>query len=340
MVDERPKSRSGWPDRRRLLVGAAGVVVAASLPQAARAQPRRLVCAMIGAAGPDDANGMAWFNAIRLGLSEEGWVDGDGIHIEARYTAGLNSLSEQYSAELAELGPDVWLCGTPTNALNAHRLLPDVPLVFAAVPDPIGVGLVKSFNEPGGNVTGVAHFEPSIGGRQLQLLLEIAPHLKRVGYLYNPDNSDSWALMLPYVMAAADAAGVELIHLPVHTVEDVAPAVASVAALPDSGLLVPTNNWVSSNRFVLLDAVDTYRIPAMWAHSAVPDALISYHVDTTEAFHQAGRLAGHILDGVHPSDLPVLGAPRYVMTVNLGVAAALGLTVPNEIMVAADRIIE
>lgn len=295
---------------------------------------------MIGAAGPDDANAMAWFNAIRLGLSEEGWIDGGDTLIEARYTAGMNSLSERYSTELAALAPDVWLCGTPANALNAHRLLPDVPLVFVAVPDPIGIGLVRSFNEPGGNVTGVAHFEPSIGGKQLQLLLEIAPHLERVGYLYNPENSNSWELMLPYVMAAAAAAGVELIHLPVSHVEDIAPAVASVAALPDSGLLVPTNNWVSSNRFVLVDAVNTYRIPAMWAHSGVPDALISYHVDTTEAFHQAGRLAGRILDGVHPSDLPVLGAPRYVMTVNLRAAASLGLTVPVSILVLADRIIE
>lgn len=326
--------------RREMLRGIAVATLVA--PEIVRAQAApRLVGAMIGAASATDGNGIAWFNAVRIGLAEEGWTDGGNAHIEARYTAGLPELSLQYATELAALRPDVWVCGTPNNSLNAHRLTPDTPLVFVAVPDPIEVGLVRSFNEPGGNITGVAHFEARIGGRQMELLLEIAPHLRRVGYIYNPAvGSNSWEQLRPYALEVAEAAGVELIDLPVFSTEEVEPAVASVAALPNTGLFLPTNNWVSSNRFVFIDAVERHRLPAMWAHSNIDVGLISYHVDTTEAFHQAGRLAGRILGGARPADLPVLGAPRYILTVNLAAATALGLTVPQSILVVADRIIE
>lgn len=295
---------------------------------------------MIGAAGPDDANGAAWFSEIRRGLAEQGWIDGGNAHIEARFTAGLAARSEQYAAELAALGPDVWVCGTPTNAKNAHSLTPEVPLVFVAVPDPVGEGLIRSFNEPGGNITGVAHFEASVGGRQMSLLLEMAPDVRTVGYIYNPEGDTAWSLLWPFVNDVAIAAGVDLVQLPVRALEEVEPAIASVAALPAPGLFVPTNNWINSNRQVFIDAVNRHRIPTMWSHTGLEQGLISYRVDTTEAFHLAGGLAGRILSGVDPRNLPVLGAPRYVLTVNLLVAASLGLTVPLSIIVAADRVIE
>ncbi|MCW5714327.1 MAG: ABC transporter substrate-binding protein [Bauldia sp.] len=295
---------------------------------------------MIGAAGPNDVNGAAWFSEIGRGLAEQGWIDGGNAHVEARFTAGLVDLSERFSTELAALGPDVWVCGTPTNAKNAHELTPEVPLVFVAVPDPVGEGLIRSFNEPGGNITGVAHFEPSVGGRQMSLLLEIAPDVRTVGYIYNPESSDSWFQLLPFVNEVALAAGVDVIHLPVRTLGEVEPAIASVAALPGPGLFVPTNNWTNSNRQVFIDAVNRHRIPAMWGHTGLEQGLISYRADTTEAFHLAGGLAGRILNGADPRDLPVLGAPRYVLTVNLSVAASLGLTVPLSILVAADLVIE
>ena len=326
---DRPFGHRRWP-RRGLPAGASGSFAAS---EARLRHDRR--------GERSDPNGLAWFNAIKLGLAEEGWLDGVQIRIEARYTAGQPELSDTYSNELAALGPDVRVCGTNSNALNAQRLLPDVTLVFVAVPDPIGIGLVRSFNQPGGNATGVAHFEASIGGKQLLLLLDIAPLVRRVGYIYNPDvGSSSWQLILPYVQEAAAQAGVELIEVPVRSLEEVDPAIASVAVLPDAGLLFPTNNWVSSNRFVFINAVNRHHIPALWAHTGIETGPISYHVDTTEAFHQAGRLAGRILDGMHPSTLPVLGAPRYVMTANLRTAASLGLSVPHSILVAADRIIE
>jgi putative ABC transport system substrate-binding protein len=324
------------PTRREVLIGAA---LLAAVPARAQAGPK-LLCAMIGAASATDVNGAAWFAAIRDGLAAEGWTDGGNVHIEARYTAGLAALSEGYAGELAALGPDIWLCGTSANARNAHERLPDVSLVFVAVPDPIGDGLVRSFNAPGGNVTGVAHFEPSVGGKQMGLLLDIVPSVRNVGLIYNPDAGNSTTLLRPYILEVANAAGVTVIDLPVRTLDEVEPAIASIAALPDPGLFVPTNNWINSNRQFFIDLVAKYRLPAIWGHTGVDAALMSYRAHTTEAFHLAGGLAGRILNGARPADTPVLGAPRYILTVNLKVAAELGLTVPMSILVGADVIIE
>ncbi|MCW5718383.1 MAG: ABC transporter substrate-binding protein [Bauldia sp.] len=328
--------------RRDLLATGASALALVAMPGLVRAQGvgQKLVCAMIGAAGPEDPNGAAWLAEITRGLAEEGWTEGGNVHVEARFTAGLLDLSERFSAELAGLGPDVWVCGTPANAKNAHTLTPDVPLVFVAVPDPVGEGLIRSFNEPGGNITGVAHYEASVGGRQMGLLLEIAPDVRNVGYIYHPDGGTGFSYLRPFVNEVAVAAGVTLIDLPVRTLGEVEPAIASVAALPGPGLFVPTNNWTNSNRQVFIDAVNRHRIPAMWGHTGLEQGLISYRADTTEAFHLAGGLAGRILNGADPRNLPVLGAPRYVLTVNLSVAASLGLTVPLSILVAADRVIE
>lgn len=341
MTQRRVVQALAGPGRRTVLSAIAGGLAAAFLPgRMALSQHPKLVCAMIGAAGPDDENGAAWFSEIGRGLAEQGWTDGGNVDVEARFTAGLLTLSEQYAAELAVLGPDVWVCGTPANALNAHALTPAVPLVFVAVPDPVGEGLIRSFNEPGGNITGVAHYEASVGGRQMSLLLEIAPSVRNVGYIYHPDSSTGWSQLRPFVSDVAVAAGVTLIDLPVRSLDDVERAIASVAALPHPGLFVPTNNWTNSNRQAFIDSVNRHRIPAMWGHTGLEQGLISYRADTTEAFHLAGGLAGRILNGADPRNLPVLGAPRYVLTVNLSVAASLGLTVPLSILVAADRVIE
>src|SRR5690606_2729537 len=122
--------------------------------------------------------------------------------------------SDRYAAELAAIAPDVWVCGTPANTRNAHNRPPDTPIVFVAVPDPIGEGFIRAFNDPGGSITGVAHFEPSVGGKQMSLLLEIAPSLRNAGYIFSPAASNSRAQLRPFVSTVADAAGVALIDLP------------------------------------------------------------------------------------------------------------------------------
>lgn len=327
--------------RRRDFVAAAAVLpLVATLPARAQAGSK-LVAAMIGAGGPADPSGIEWLDAIRQGLAAEGWIDGGTVRIEVRFTAGRPDLSVAYAAELAALGPDAFLCGTTQNAVNAHAIAPDVPLVFVAVPDPIGAGLVQSISHPGGMVTGISHYAPEVGGKLVSLLLEMAPSLRRLGYIHNPDTgSVSSELFRPHIMAAAVLLGVDIIDTPVRGLEEVGPAIDTIAALPDAGLIVPVNNWILSNRAVFVEAVARNRLPAIWGFGNVDGGLISYYVDTTRAFLEGAVYVGQILRGASPANLPVRSAPRYLLTVDLGTAAALGLHVPPVIFATADRIFE
>lgn len=326
--------------RRHFLrsVGAAALV--GGMGDRVRAQGQPLVAAMVGAQPPPDPNALVWTDAIRRGLAEEGWFDGLNVRIEARYTAGQPALSEAYATQLAALGPDVFQCGTVQNTRNARNAAPDTPIVFVAVPDPIGSGLVEAFNRPGGNMTGIAHFDPSVGSKLLELLLQIAPQVRTVGFIYNPDvGSESWILLRPHLWDAAALFGIEIFDVAVRSVEDVGPAIDGVAATPGSGLLVSTNNWSSSNRSHFIEAVNRNRLPAMWALTT-DEGLISYVVDTTESFRLGALYVGRILSGVSPADLPVRSVSRYILTINLRVAAAQGLTVPASLLAVADRVVE
>ena len=326
--------------RRDFLLTTAATLAA---PVLALAQPRpfKLVAAMIGAQPLPDPNAVAWLDAIHRGLAEEGWVEGANVHVEARYTAGVPALSLAYAAELAALAPDLFICGTTQNAVNARNAAPTIPLVFLAVPDPVGAGLVESISRPGGNVTGITHIEPSVGGKSVSLLLEVAPHLTRVGFMYNPDaGSIQWQFLRPSFIEASIALGVEPFDVVVRSVEEVGPAIEAMAAVANTGLVLPTNNWSQSNRGAFRDAVGRTRLPTVWGFSGVEEALISLFIDTTESFHQGAAYVGRILNGALPADLPVLSAPRHVLTINRLTAAAQGLTIPLTLIVTADRIIE
>ncbi len=324
--------------RELILSSAATTLLALGRPSLAQTPP--LVAAMIGAQPPPDGNALAWLDAIRRGLAEEGWFDGSNVRIEARYTAGQPALSQAYAAELAAMRPDVFECGTVQNAQNANRLAPDTPLVFVAVPDPVGSGLVQSINRPGGVMTGIMHFDPSVGSKLVSLLTEIAPHVTRFGFIYNPDaGSESWILLRPYIFDAAALLGLEAFDVAVRSVEEISPAIDMVASVPNTGLVVSTNNWSSSNRAHFIDAVNRNRLPTVWALTT-DEGIVSYVVDTTESFRLGALYVGQILNGARPQDLPVRSVSRYVLTVNLRLAAAHGISIPTNLLAIADRVIE
>lgn len=326
-------------DRRRLLGLAAAAAV---VPRFASAQPRpaRLVGAMIGAGGPTDPSGIEWEAAIRAGLAEEGWSEGINFHVEPRFTAGNPELSLAFATELLALSPDAMIAGTQQNAVNVHTLTPAMPLVFVAVEDPIGAGLIQSIARPGGNVTGVMQHGDSMGGKWVSLLLEVAPQLARIGFIYSPGRRTE--RFLPPFREACAVAGVQPVELFVSTVDEIEPAVVALASQPFSGLVVPSNNWLFSNRSYLLGAVDRCRMPTIWSSVgfAVDGGLITYAPDTTEAFRRAGIYAGRILSGVSPADLPVQSAPRHLLIVNLRTASAQGIAIPPTLLAIADRVIE
>ncbi|MGD9739298.1 MAG: ABC transporter substrate-binding protein [Bauldia sp.] len=324
-------------DRRQFLTAATAIVV---LPSVARAQRRMpFVAVMIGALPPPDPSGVAWADAVVEGLRGQGWRVGENVTIEFRFTAGEQSLTLRYSSELVAMEPDVFVTGTPMNALAVRALTTAIPLVFVAVGDPIGDGLVRSYPEPGGNTTGITHLENSVGGRMVDILMEIAPSTRVVGYLTNPDTSP--LPMLPFVEESAAGHGVGVVVIDVRSTGEVLPALTEFARRKHPGLVLAPNNWVHNNGSAFVDAINALGIPAVYpAHRmVVAGGLIGVGTYTTELFRVGGEYAGMILNGHAPRDLPVQVAPFSVM-LNLRTAAASGLAIPSTLYAIVEQFIE
>ncbi|MCW5714323.1 MAG: ABC transporter substrate-binding protein [Bauldia sp.] len=321
-------------DRRRFMFGAAGSLLGAPFVRAQSSVP--LVAAMIGAFPPPDATGIEWADAVLAGLRDQGWHT---VRSEFRFTAGQSEATAQFAAELVAMAPDVIVTGTPTNSIMVHSLTRTIPLVFVAVPDPIGDGLVESYARPGGNATGVTHVEPPIGGKMVELLMELAPTTRRIAYLTNPD---AYSLpMLSYATEAALRYGVEVSTVDVHTLDQIAPAIAAIAAWGGAGIVMPGNNWVHNNAPFFIAPINEHRIPAIYpAHRMVEaGGLIAIGTYTTLMFRMGGDYAGRILNGAAPSTLPVQAAP-FGTVLNIRTANLLGITLPVSVLVAVDRVIE
>lgn len=327
--------------RRREMLGMA--LAAAAAPQRALAQVGRprLVAAIIGARGVDDPNGPLWAAAISQGLAGEGWFEGSNVHLEARFAVADPVLAGAHAAELLALRPDVFVGGTTENAVAIHALTQTIPLLFTAVSDPVGLGLVASFNRPGGHATGVVNIEATTTGKFLSILLDIAPDIRQVGFAYSPLHTINLEPQRTYFLAAAQAAGVEPVDVPMAEAEDIGPAVDAFAAVPNRGLVLSIGSWLLIHRAALIAAVNRNGLPTVYSSVAyaTDGGIVAYAPDTTEAFRRVGGYAGRILNGASPADLPVQ-SPGYLLVVNLKAAAAQGVTVPATILVAADRVIE
>lgn len=326
-------------DRRRFTIGAAGsLLLAAPFARAGGRVP--LVAAMIGAFPPPDATGIAWADAVLAGLRDQGWDhDTAAVRSEFRFTAGQVEATSQFAADLVAMAPDVFVTGTPPNSILVHALAPTIPLVFVAVPDPIGDGLVESYARPGGNATGVTALEPPMGGKMVELLMAIAPATRRIAYLTNPDSYTT--PMLPFVTEAALRFGVDMSTVDVHGIDQIAPAVAAIAGWEGAGIVMPANNWVHNNSAAFVAPINEYRVPAIYPAHRMADAggLIALGTYTTRMFRIGGDYAGRILNGAAPSSLPVQVAP-FGTVLNMRTASLLGITIPVSVLVAVDRIIE
>ncbi|MGV8841248.1 MAG: ABC transporter substrate-binding protein [Bauldia sp.] len=325
--------------RRAFLAAAAAVV----LPRVPRAQPvQKRVGALIGA-NPDDPVGLGFADAIRTGLAEQGWIDGSNVHVEVRFNSGNADLSRQYAAELMALGQDAFVCGTNLNAFALQEVTQTIPIVFVALQDPVALGLVRSYARPGGNMTGFTNFEPSHGSKFVGLLMDLAPQLTRVAMMFNPETATNrGAFILPYFYEGAAAYGLEPLTAEIRSVEEIEPAVAALAAGPPTGIVVGNNTTMFVNRPPILAAINGHRIPAVYPFQNYADegGLIAYAVNTHEVFRRGGALAGRILNGAHPADLPVQSPTSFVLVVNLRTAREQGIVVPMHILAAADRVVE
>jgi putative tryptophan/tyrosine transport system substrate-binding protein len=318
---------------------------AAAWPLAARAQQsggvRRIGVLM--AFGESDPEAKAHLSGFTQGLSELGWTENRNLRMDVRWAAGNIDSIRMFAKELVDLQPDVILSeGTPATAAF-QRETRTIPIVFAAVSDPVGSGFVAGLPRPGGNLTGFNFLEAGMGGKWVELLTEIAPGLKRIAIMFDPDTaSGGGSYYLPSVEAAAQSNKVAPIAAPVRSDAEIETVITSLGREPGSGLVVMTDAFVFVHRAPIILLAARNKVPAVNALSsfARDGGLLSYGPDSADIFRRSAAYVDRILRGAKPSELPVQLPIKFQMTINLKTAKALGLTVPQSILLLADEVIE
>ena len=324
--------------RREFITLLGGAAVA--WPLAARAQQservRRIGVLMYLAA--DDAEGQARLAAFTQALKQLGWSDGGNLRIDTRWATADDI--RRHAAELAALAPDVLVAGTGTATvaplLQATRT---VPIVFAAVIDPVGAGFVASLARPGGNATGFTMFEYGMSAKWLELLKEIAPRVTRAAVLRDPAIASGIG-QFAAVQTVAPSLGVELSPVDVRDAGEIERAVTAFASGLNGGLIVTGSALGLVHRELIATLAARHKLPGVYSSRAYVTAggLISYAPDLIDQFRLAAGYVDRILKGEKPADLPVQAPTKYELVINLKTAKALGITVPPALFAQASAL--
>jgi putative tryptophan/tyrosine transport system substrate-binding protein len=327
--------------RRRDFITLLGAAAALTRPRALRAQQQRVpVIGWLSSVSPGPSASLV--AAFREGLSETGYVEGQNLTIEYRWAEGSFDRLPALAADLVGHKVDVIAtAGGPPPALAAKGATSTIPIVFSGVGDPVGVGLVASLARPGGNITGFSLMNIELMPKRLALLSELVPEAKVIALLVNPNNPNA-ERMVREVREAARATGVQLSILKASTEGEIGAVFTSLVQLQAGALVVGADPFLDSRREQLVALASNHAVPAIYVFREFAEAggLISYGASFTAASRQFGIYAGRILKGERPADLPVQQPTIFELVINLKTAKALGLTVPQSIMVRADEVIE
>ena len=327
--------------RRRQFITLVGGT-AATWPLTAHAQQteqmRRIGVLMNRAA--DDTDGQTFVAAFRQGLQQLGWSEDRNVRIDIRWGENDVDRDRRYAGELIELAPDIFLASGTLSVAALQRVTPTLPIVFVNVVDPIGGGLVNSLARPGGHTTGFMNGEYSFSGKWLELLKQIAPNVTRAAVIRDANLVGIGEFS--GVQGAAQTLGIELSAIGVRESGEIEHAVAGFARLPKGGLIVTPSATVLDHRDLIIALAAKHKLPAVYGDpaKAIRGGLISYGPDRAEQFRRAAGYVDRILKGEKPADLPVQAPTKYETVINLKTAKALGLAVPQSLLVAADEVIE
>jgi putative ABC transport system substrate-binding protein len=324
------------------LVGGA----AASWPLVARAQQHdevRRIGVVVNVAA-DDAEVQAGLATLRQTLQQLGWSEGRNLQIDFRGgAAGDPERMQAFAKELVALQPHVIVTRTTPVTAALLKQTRTIPIVFTVVSDPVGERFVESLARPGGNATGFTNVESSLTGKWLELLKEVAPRVKRVAFIFNPElapGGGSYYTRL--IEASAPPFAVTPIVAPVRGVADLERIIGEFAREPNGGLVVLPDATTFVNRKLIVALADRYRVPAIYAFGIVviEGGLMSYGIDVVDQFRQAAGYVDRILKGTKPAELPVQLPAKFVMSINLRTAKGLGLDVPLLLQQRADEVID
>jgi putative ABC transport system substrate-binding protein len=327
--------------KRRTFI--AGLGSAAAWPVVARAQQgdrvRRIGVLM--ELDEDDPLWKARHSAFTQGLAGLGWTEGRTVRMDLRWGGNNTNRPRALAQELVGLQPDIILATSTVATLALQRETRTIPIVFASVSDPVATGIVSRLDRPSGNTTGFVNLETSLGAKWIELLSEIAPGLKRAAILLEIDlDALTTSLYMPSFETAARSLKVDPIPASVRSDAEIETAIDAVGREPGGGLVVLPG--LITHRAPLISAAARNHVPAVYWQSvfAREGGLLSYGIDVADNFRRAASYADRILRGAKPGDLPVQLPTKFEMTVNLKTAKALGLTVPQSILLRADEVIE
>ncbi len=306
-------------------------------------QPERLrrIGALIGFAESDPAV-QSWLGAFRGTLAKLGWTEGSNLRIEVRWAGDDPDRMKTFAKELVDLRPDAILSVTTPVTGALIRETQTIPIVIVTVADPISSGFVANLGRPGGNLTGFALYEPSMGGKWLELLKQIAPGVTRVALLFNPATTVPVKFYMSSIEAAASSFAVQANTAPVHAKDEIEGVIATLAGNPGAGLIVMPDLFNTVNRDLIIAMAARSRVPAIYFVRAFTDSggLISYGPDFAEQYPQAAEYIDRILKGEKPGNLPIQMPIKVPLIINLKTTKALGLDVPVHLLQLADEVIE
>jgi putative tryptophan/tyrosine transport system substrate-binding protein len=325
--------------RREVVAGIAGA--AAAWPFAARGQHSgqvRRIGVLMNLAS-DDPEAQARIAAFQQALQELGWTDGRNVRLDYRWATGDAGHFHRYAEELLALAPDVILASATPSAQALQQLTRTMPVVFANVGDPVGMGLVASLARPGGNITGFLPHEFGFGAKWLELLKEIAPRVTRVAVLRDLTIGPAF---LSAIQAVAPSFSVELTAVGVRDVGEIERSVTAFARSSNGGMIVTASTSALVHRNLITMLAARHGLPAVYAfrYMVTAGGLISYGADPIDLFRRAAGYIDRILKGEYPADLPVQAPTKHELVINLKTAKALNLTIPPTLLARADEVIE
>ena len=324
--------------RREFVSGLLGAAAAGARPLVARAQQDRVpVVGFLRVTSAPDSAHLA--KALRQGLKEAGFVEGQNVRLEERYAENHRDRLPELARELAERKVALIVTDQAIHAVKAAA--PNIPSIFVLGADPVGLGLVQSLSRPGGNITGIVFFSSQLGSKRIGLLRQIFPHASKLGVLAftaSPEDRTE----LAQVKSAAEGLGQQLVLADITRENEIDQAFETFAKAPVDAVLVGSGPFFRSHKQQIIGLAAQYRLPASYSLREYVDAggLMSYGTSITNGYRQAGLYAGRILKGEKVAELPVMQSTTFELALNLKTAKTLGVSFPQSLLLSADEVIE
>jgi putative ABC transport system substrate-binding protein len=324
-----------------LLGGAAALAACPAIGRAQQSDRVRRIAVLMN--NPQsDLEGQKRAAALRAGLQALGYIEGQNLQIDWRWSGAQAARAAAHAAEVVALAPEVIVANASPNLAALKQATQSIPIVFAIVNDPVGQGFIANMARPGGNITGFSLTEFSMFDKSLDLLKLVAPEATRIGFMFNPETSAHYHKFVATLQADAARYGVVVSEALVRNEAEINSAVQKLASAPGGGLIVPADAYTTVAHGLIINAAARLLLPAIYTFRQFvrEGALMSYGPDSADIFRRVASYVDRILKGANVAELPAQTPEKFELAVNLKTASTLGLRVPETLLALADEVVE